>query len=62
MITEQEERVIILIENALRIGANYHECLFDEEVAINDVLTTSEVTLHPEAVDKLVEWLKNSEL
>ena len=62
MITEQEERVIILIKNALRIGASYHECHFNEEMAINDVLTTSEVALHPEAVEQLVEWLKNSEL
>ena len=62
MITEQEQRVIILIENALRIGAVYHECHFDEEVAIKDVLTTSEVALHPEAVEQLVKWLKESEL
>lgn len=62
MITEQEERVIVLIQNALRIGANYHECHFNEEMAINDVLVTSEVALHPEAVEQLVEWLKNSEL
>lgn len=62
MLTEQEERVIILIENALRVGAVYHECHFDEEVAIKDVLTTSEVVLHPEAVEQLVEWLKESEL
>lgn len=62
MITEQEERVIILIKNALRIGAVYHECHFDEEVAIKDVLTTSEVALHPEAINELVEWLKQSEL
>ncbi len=62
MITEQEERVIILIKNALRVGANYYECHFNEEMAINDVLVTSEVALHPEAIDELVEWLKQSEL
>ena len=59
MITEQEQRVIILVKNALRVGVVYHECHFDEEVAIKDVLTTSEVALHPEAVKQLVEWLKH---
>lgn len=62
MITEQEERVIILIKNALFIGGKYHVCHFDEEIAIKDVLTKSKVTLHPEAVEQLVEWLKQSEL
>lgn len=62
MLTPQEERVIILIKNALRVGAVYHECHFDEEVAIKAVLTTSEVALHPEARSILVEWLKQSEL
>lgn len=62
MITEQEQRVIILIKNALKVGAVYHECHFDEEVAIKNVLTTSKVALHSEAVEKLVEWLKQSEL
>lgn len=62
MITEQEERVIILIENALKIGAAYHENYFDEEVVIKNLLTTSEVALHPEAINELVEWLKQSEL
>lgn len=62
MITEQEERVIILIKNALRIGAHYHECHFDEELAIKDVLATSEVALHPEAINELVKWLTESEL
>lgn len=62
MIIEQEKRVIILIKNALRVGAVYHENHFDEEVAINDVLTTSEVALSPEGIEELVEWLKESEL
>ena len=62
MLTPQEERVIILIKNALKVGANYHECHFNEEVAIKDVLITSEVALHPEAIEQLVKWLKESEL
>lgn len=62
MLTEQEERVITLIKNALRVGAEYHECHFDEEMAIKNVLTTSEVALHSEATNELIEWLKQSEL
>ena len=62
MISELEQRVIILIQNALRVGAVYHECHFDEEVAIKDLLTTSKVALRPEAVDELIKWLKDSDL
>ena len=62
MITELEERIMILIQAAMEVGAKYHECRFSEQIAIDEVLRKSEVTLHQEAIEKLVEWLKSSEL
>ena len=62
MITEQEERVIILLKNTIIAGVNYHEGNYSAREAIEELLQKSEVVLHPEAIEKLIEWLKQSEL
>lgn len=62
MLTPQEERVIILVKKAMEVAVSFHEYHFTAETAINDILKESEVALHPEAVEQLVEWLKRSDL
>lgn len=62
MITELEKQVIRLVKNTIVAGINYHEGSYSAKEAIEELLQKSEVALHTEAIDKLVEWLKQSKL
>lgn len=59
MITELEQQVIRLIENTIIVAIIYHEGNYTQQEAITEILQRSEVTLHQEAVEQLVEFLKD---
>lgn len=62
MLTPQEERVIILLKSTIEKVIAYTESYYPEECLIKDILADSEVALHQEAIDELVEWLKQLKL
>lgn len=62
MINELEEQVIKLVRNTIISSIDYHNGLFSAKKTIEDILHKSEVALHQEAIDELVEWLKQSKL
>ena len=62
MLTLQEERVMKLLKVTIEKAIAYNESYYPEECLIKDILADSEVALHPEAINELVEWLKQSKL
>ena len=62
MITALEERVVKLLKVTIEKAIAYNESYYPEECLIKDILADSEVALHPEAIEELVEWLKESRL
>lgn len=62
MITELEEQVMRLVKNAMIAAINYHKGSNSAEEVITELLQNSEVALHQEAINVLVQWVKESAL
>lgn len=62
MINELEEQVIRLVKNTIVVAINCHEGNYTLQEAVKEILQRSEVKLHEEAINELVEWLKQSKL
>lgn len=59
MINELEEQVIRLVENTIIVAISYHEGNYTQQEAVEEILQRSEVKLHKEAIEQLVEFLKD---
>ena len=59
MINELEEQVIRLVENTIIVAISYHEGNYTQQEAVEEILQRSEVKLHEEAINELVEFLKD---
>ena len=59
MINELEEQVIRLVKNTIIVAISYHEGNYTQQQAIEEILQRSEIKLHQEAIEQLVEFLKD---